>query len=108
MRGKAPAARPTEGALSPGDCMVEGLFTIRNRLGLHARAAAQFVKKASEFGSAVWVEKNGQRVNGKSIMGLLMLACPLGTRLTIKVDGADEQEAFADLGKLIEDGFGET
>jgi len=108
VRGKAPAAPPTEGALSPGDCMVEGLFTIRNRLGLHARAAAQFVKKASEFGSAVWVEKNGQRVNGKSIMGLLMLACPLGTRLTIKVDGADEQEAFADLGKLIEDGFGET
>ena len=87
---------------------MEGVFTIRNRLGLHARAAAQFVKKASGYASEVWVEKDGQRVNGKSIMGLLMLACPLGTKLTVKVDGTDEQEAFADLGKLIEDGFGET
>ncbi len=88
--------------------MVEGFFTIRNRLGLHARAAALFVKKASGFRSEVCVEKDGQRVNGKSIMGLLMLACPLGTSLTVRVDGADEQEAFANLGKLIEDGFGET
>ncbi len=78
---------------------MEGIFTIRNRLGLHARAAAQFVKKASGFDSDVWVEKDGQRVNGKSIMGLLMLACPLGTKLTVRVDGADEQEAFANLGQ---------
>jgi phosphocarrier protein len=86
---------------------MEGIFTIRNRLGLHARAAALFVKKASGYKSDVWVEKDGQRVNGKSIMGLLMLACPLGTKLTLKVDGADEQQAFGELGKLIEDGFGE-
>ena len=58
--------------------------------------------------SEVWVEKDGQRVNGKSIMGLLMLACPLGTKLTVRVDGPDEQEAFDDVGRLIEDGFGET
>ena len=87
---------------------MEGTFTIRNRLGLHARAAAQFVKKASIYASDVWVEKDGQRVNGKSIMGLLMLACPLGTRLTVRVDGRDEAEAFTNLGKLIDDGFGET
>jgi phosphocarrier protein HPr len=86
---------------------MQGAFTIRNRLGLHARAAAHFVKRASGYRSEVWVEKDGQRVNGKSIMGLLMLACPLGTRLTVKVDGPDEQEAFAALGQLIEDGFGE-
>jgi phosphocarrier protein HPr len=86
---------------------MEGVFTIRNRLGLHARAAAHFVKKASGYTSDVWVEKDGQTVNGKSIMGLLMLACPLGTSLTVKVAGQDEQEAFDDLGKLIEDGFGE-
>jgi phosphocarrier protein HPr len=86
---------------------MEGIFTIRNRLGLHARAAAQFVKKASGYVSEVWVEKDGQKVNGKSIMGLLMLACPLGTKLTIKVDGKDEQEAFTDLGRLVDDGFGE-
>jgi phosphocarrier protein len=87
---------------------IEGIFTIRNRLGLHARAAAQFVKKSSGYRSEVWVEKDGQRVNGKSIMGLLMLACPLGTKLAVRVDGPDAEEAFADLGKLIEDGFGET
>ncbi len=87
---------------------MEGIFTIRNRLGLHARAAALFVKKASEFRSEVWLEKDGQRVNGKSIIGLLMLACPLGTKVTLKIEGSDEQEAFNSLGKLIEDGFGET
>ncbi len=87
---------------------MEGIFTIRNRLGLHARAAAQFVKKASSYQSNVWVEKDGQKVNGKSIMGLLMLACPLGTKLTVMVDGTDEQDAFDDLRRLIEDGFGET
>jgi phosphocarrier protein len=86
---------------------MEGIFTIRNRLGLHARAAAHFVKKASLYSSDVWVEKDGQRVNGKSIMGLLMLACPIGTKLTVKVTGPDERVAFADLGKLIDDGFGE-
>ncbi len=87
---------------------MEGIFTIRNRLGLHARAAAQFVKKASEYKSDVWVEKDGLKVNGKSIMGLLMLACPLGTKFRIMINGPDEQEAFDDLRRLIEDGFGET
>jgi phosphocarrier protein HPr len=86
---------------------MEGVFSIRNRLGLHARAAAHFVKKASSYKSEVWVEKDGQQVNGKSIMGLLMLACPLGTKLMVKVEGPDEDIAFADLGKLIDDGFGE-
>ncbi|MGA3173835.1 MAG: HPr family phosphocarrier protein [Syntrophorhabdales bacterium] len=87
---------------------MEGIFVIRNRLGLHARAAAQFVKRASVYKAEVWVEKDGQRVNGKSIMGLLMLACPFGAKLTVKVNGIDEQEALADVGRLIEEGFGET
>ncbi len=85
--------------------MREGLFTIKNRLGLHARAAAIFVKKASEFKADIWMEKDGLKVNGKSIMGILMLACPLGSKVLIKVDGPDEEEAFNTLGKLIEDGF---
>jgi phosphocarrier protein HPr len=85
----------------------EGVFTIRNRLGLHARAAAVFVKKANEHQADVWVEKDGTKVNGKSIMGLLMLACPLGSTIIVKVDGADEQTAFEDLRALVEDGFGE-
>lgn len=87
--------------------MKEGIFAIRNRLGLHARAAAVFVKKANEYQADVWVEKDGTRVNGKSIMGLLMLACPLGSTIIVKVDGADEETAFDDLRALVEDGFGE-
>ncbi len=87
--------------------MTQGEYTIKNRLGLHARAAALFVKKAAEFKSEVWVEKNGTRVNGKSIMGLLMLACPLGSKITIRVEGEDEGAAYADLAKLVDDGFGE-
>ncbi len=87
--------------------MTEGMFTIKNRLGLHARAAALFVKKASQYRSEVWLEKDGQRVNGKSIMGLLMLACPLGTKVILKVEGPDEQKSFSALSELIEDGFGE-
>ncbi len=86
---------------------MEGSFTIRNRLGLHARPAAMFVKKANEFAASVWVEKDGTRVNGKSIMGLLMLACPLGSRIILKVDGTDEDTAFHELGRLVEDGFQE-
>ncbi len=87
--------------------MLEGIFTIKNRLGLHARPAATFVKKANEFKSDIWVEKDGTEVNGKSIMGLLMLACPLGSRVMLKVDGADEEMAFQELGQLIDDGFQE-
>ncbi len=87
--------------------MKEGMLTIRNRLGLHARAAAFFVKKAGEYNAEVWVEKDGTRVNGKSIMGLLMLACPLGSEILVKVEGDDESEAFDALRNLVEDGFGE-
>ncbi len=87
--------------------MLEGMFTIRNRLGLHARAAATFVKKAAEFNANVMVEKDGTIVNGKSIMGLLMLACPLGSRVTLKVEGDDEEKAFREIGGLIDEGFQE-
>ena len=88
--------------------MLEGIFTIRNKLGLHARPAATFVKMANEFKSDIWIEKDGTEVNGKSIMGLLMLACPLGSRVILKVDGTDEKKAFQELGQLIDDGFQET
>ena len=87
--------------------MVEGIFTIRNRLDLHARQAAIFVKTASGFESKVWMEKDGMRVNAKSIMGLLTLACPLGSKIILQVEGADENQAFQELGKLIEAGFQE-
>jgi len=82
-------------------------FTIRNRLGLHARAAALLVKTANRFASDVAIEKDGLEVNGKSIMGILMLAASKGTRITLKVDGKDSAQAIQTLGKLIENKFGE-
>lgn len=85
--------------------MIRGSFIIKNRLGLHARAAALFVKKANEFKSDIRVEKDGQKVSGKSITSLLMLACPFGTKIDLEVEGEDEKEAFEELSNLIEEGF---
>lgn len=82
-------------------------FTIVNRLGLHARAAAQLVQTANRFDSEVLVEKDGIEVNGKSIMGILLLAAPQGTEIALTVSGSDEDEAMSALTRLIEDGFGE-
>jgi len=82
-------------------------FTIRNRLGLHARAAALLVKTANRFVSEVTLEKDGLEVNGKSIMGILMLAVSKGSKITLKVNGKDSAQAIQTLGKLIEDKFGE-
>jgi phosphocarrier protein HPr len=82
-------------------------FTIRNRLGLHARAAALLVKTANRFVSDVTLEKDGLEVNGKSIMGILMLAASKGSKITLKVNGKDSAQAIQVLGKLIEDRFGE-
>ncbi len=82
-------------------------FEIVNRLGLHARAAAQLVQTANRFLSDVTVKKDGNEVNGKSIMGLLMLAAPLGSLITITVSGEDAEEAMKVIGTLVNDGFGE-
>ena len=82
-------------------------FTIRNRLGLHARAAAMLVKAANGFKSNIMIEKDGVEVNGKSIMGILMLAASRGTKITVRVEGNDAGEALHTLGKLIENKFGE-
>jgi phosphocarrier protein len=82
-------------------------FTIRNRLGLHARAAALLVKTANGFNANVMIEKDGVEVNGKSIMGILMLAASRGTKITLRVEGIDAGEALQAIGKLIENKFGE-
>jgi phosphocarrier protein HPr len=82
-------------------------FTIRNRLGLHARAAALLVKTANRFASEVTLEKDGLEVNGKSIMGILMLAASKGSRITLRVEGKDSAQAIQTLSKLFEDKFGE-
>jgi phosphocarrier protein len=86
----------------------EQTFTIVNTLGLHARAAAQLVQTANRFQSEVLVDKEGTRVNGKSIMGVLTLAAAKGSRITVSCEGADAETALATLAKLIETGFGET
>jgi phosphocarrier protein len=87
--------------------MDKRLFTIKNRLGLHARAAAQLVQTANRFRADVTVEKDGLEVNGKSIMGILMLAAPQGSRISVTVAGEEAEQAMAAIGKLIDDGFGE-
>ena len=82
-------------------------FAIRNKLGLHARAAALLVKTANRFVSDILIEKDSLEVNGKSIMGILMLAAAKGSKITLKVEGKDALQAIQTLGKLIENKFGE-
>ena len=81
--------------------------TIVNKLGLHARAAAKFVTLASSFASEIRVERDGQEVNGKSIMGVMMLAASRGSDITLITDGADEQQALDGLAGLVAQRFGE-
>ena len=76
-------------------------LSILNRLGLHARPSAQFVKTCSRFKCDVWVEKDGEQVNGKSIMGLMMLAAGLGSKLKITCEGADADKALLEIEALI-------
>jgi len=87
--------------------MQERPVTIVNKLGLHARAAARFVTVASSFSSSIGIAKDGQKVNGKSIMGVMMLAASRGTELTIITEGSDETEAADSLAKLVTERFGE-
>jgi phosphocarrier protein len=82
-------------------------FDILNRLGLHARAAAKLVRLANGFASEIRVAKDGMEVNGKSIMGVLMLAAPKDAKILIRAIGADAEEAVAAIGELIAGKFGE-
>ena len=86
---------------------VEREFDVLNRLGLHARAAAQLVRLANGFASEIHVLKDGMEVNGKSIMGVLMLAAPKDTKILIRATGLDAEEAVAAIGELIARKFGE-
>ena len=82
-------------------------FMIPNKLGLHARASALLVKTASRFKSDIKIAREDIEVNGKSIMGIMMLAAAKGSVIRVKVDGEDEVDAMNILGELITDGFGE-
>jgi phosphocarrier protein len=80
---------------------------IQNRLGLHARPSAMFVKTCNRFKCEIWVEKDGERVNGKSIMGLMMLAAGQGSRLKVSCEGVDETVAMEEIERLLERKFEE-
>lgn len=82
--------------------------TIKNELGLHARAAAQFVQIANKFRADITVSKDGEDVNGKSILSLMMLAAPIGSEIVIKAEGEDAIEVLDSLIELIDNKFGEA
>lgn len=87
--------------------MLKQTVPIINKLGLHARASGKFTQTASQFQSEVWVSRKGRRINGKSIMGLMMLAASQGSEIEIETEGADEAEAMRALTDLVADRFGE-
>lgn len=84
---------------------MEREYVICNPEGLHARPAAKFVKLSNRFESEIWVRRDDEEVNGKSIMGLMMLAAEQGAVIHISVDGTDAEEAITRIGELIESGF---
>ena len=86
---------------------VEKEITIVNRLGLHARPAAMFVRVASRHRCEIWVAKEDEEINGKSIMGLMMLAAGQGSKLTIRCEGADADKVMEELEELIQKKFNE-
>ncbi len=87
--------------------MLQNDFVVVNKLGLHARASALFVKTASRFASDIKLAKEGIEVNGKSIMGIMMLAASKGVTIRLTVEGTDEVDAMKTIGDLINNGFNE-
>ncbi len=83
-------------------------FTITNELGIHARSAAMIVEVSNRYRAKICLEKNGSKVNAKSILGILTLGCPKGSRIIIRAEGIDAEEAVEELGRLIENKFGEN
>ena len=87
--------------------MIRRSITITNKLGLHARASAKLTQAASQFTSAVWIARNGRRVNAKSIMGVMMLAAGVGSTVEVETEGPDEEAAMAAVEGLFAQKFGE-
>lgn len=87
--------------------MIEKKLTLENKLGLHARAAAKLVQLNEQFSSEVIIVKGSVEANGKSILGVLLLAAPVGTELTFKIKGDDEEQAFEKIKELFKNKFGE-
>ncbi|AKM30957.1 phosphocarrier protein HPr [Pandoraea faecigallinarum] len=81
--------------------------TIVNKLGLHARASAKLTQLAAKFQSEVWLTRNGRRINAKSIMGVMMLAAGIGSKVEVETEGSDEAQAMQEILDLIANKFGE-
>ena len=94
-------------AVTVGSATMTKDFLVSNKLGIHARPAAMFVKTANRFSCDIFVEKDGEKVNGKSIMGLMMLAAGPGSKLTVQAQGHDASQALAELEILINRKFDE-
>ncbi len=105
MADAGPSTTPPPAASSGA---IQRLVTIRNRRGLHARAAAKFVKLAEKFAATVSVVRDGNKVSGVSIMGLMMLAAGPGVAIELRAEGADAAQAIAALAALVDAGFDET
>lgn len=88
--------------------MIRRRAVLKNRLGLHARAASKLVQTAAAFEAETWLSRDERRVNAKSIMGVLLLAAPCGTELVLETSGPDEEPAMLALEALINDRFGES
>jgi phosphocarrier protein HPr len=93
--------------VSNEEVVAEQRLQITNELGMHARAATKFVQTANKFTAVIAVEKDGQSVNGKSIMGVLMLVAAKGSWINVKATGADAKEALEALAQLVKGKFGE-
>ena len=93
--------------ITDGSSIMTKDFKVSNKLGIHARPAAMFVKTANRFSCDIFVEKDGEKVNGKSIMGLMMLAAGPGSKLTVHAQGQDASQALAELETLIKRKFDE-
>ncbi|HEX3062498.1 MAG TPA: HPr family phosphocarrier protein [Usitatibacter sp.] len=87
--------------------MLKRAIKVTNKLGLHARASAKLTQAASKFESAIWLTRNGRRVNAKSIMGVMMLAAGIGTTVELETEGPDEAAAAGEIEALFNDKFGE-
>lgn len=87
--------------------MIQETLIVRNRAGLHTRPAAMLVKLAAKFKSDIYLNRDGYDINAKSIIGVMTLAAEQGSELLLTVEGADEQDAIAELRLLFENGFGE-
>ena len=107
VAGAAADSAAPDGSAPDGSATERRTVTICNQRGLHARAAARFVKTAAQFDAEIWVRKNGTAVSGRSIMGLMMLAAASGTLIEISASGRDAASAVETLASLIECKFNE-